>query len=198
MILEGLVTSLNSAGDVNLAPMGPIVDESMTRLILRPFQTSTTFQNLRQQPFGVFHVVDDVLLIAQAALHRLESMPETFPAARIPGRVLKDCCRWYEFEVTVCDESSERTRLEANVVHTGRIRDMFGFHRARHAVLEATILATRLHLLPEHEIRAQLAALASPVEKTAGERERQAFALVCDVVDEWYRQAKSTKSNADQ
>ena len=193
MIQEGLVTTLNTAAEVNLAPMGPIVDETMSRLILRPFQTSTTYQNLRQHPYGVFHVVDDVLLIARAALHRLEAIPETFPAERINGRVLKDCCRWYEFEIVSCDDSSERTRLEANVIHGGRVRDMFGFHRARHAVLEATILATRLHLLPEQEIRAQLAALASPVEKTAGPRERDAFALVCDVVEEWYRNKPSAE-----
>lgn len=193
MILEGLVTTLNAAAEVNLAPMGPIVDETMSRLILRPFQTSTTYQNLRQHPYGVFHVVDDVLLIARAALHRLEAIPATFAAERIDGRVLKDCCRWYEFEIVSCDASSDRTRLEANVIHGGRIRDMFGFHRARHAVLEATILATRLHLLAEQEIRAQLAALASPVEKTAGPREREAFALVCDVVEEWYRNRPSAE-----
>lgn len=187
MILEGLVTSLNLVGEVNLAPMGPIVDESMTTLVLRPFQSSTTYQNLRQHPQGVFHVVDDVLLIAQAALHRLDAIPDTFAATQIDGRVLKDCCRWYEFEIVTCDDSSERTRLEAKVIHTGRIRDMFGFHRARHAVLEATILATRLHLLAEDEVRAQLKNLASPVEKTAGPREREAFALVCDVVETWYR-----------
>jgi len=187
MILEGLVTSLNSAGELNLAPMGPIVNETMTRLVLRPFQTSTTFQNLRQRPCGVFHVTDDVLLIAQAALHRLDSIPATFAAESIDGRVLSDCCYWYEFEVVTCDESAERTRLEANVVHAGRVRDMSGFNRARHAVLEATILATRLHLLSESDVRSQLQSLASPVEKTAGPREREAFSLVMDVVDQWYR-----------
>lgn len=188
MILEGLVTSLNAAGEINLAPMGPIVDDAMTRLVLRPFQTSTTFQNLRHRPQGVFHVVDDVLLIARSALHRLDAVPETIPAERIDGRVLKDCCRWYEFEIIDCDDSAERTRLEANVVHCGRIRDMFGFNRAKHAVLEATILATRLHLLPEAEVRARLTDLASPVEKTGGPTEREAYALVCEVVEDWYRQ----------
>jgi hypothetical protein len=187
MILEGLVTSLNTLGEVNLAPMGPIVDPSMASLILRPFQTSTTFQNLRERPTGVFHVVDDVLLIAKAALHRLDAVPETFPAERVEGRVLRDCCRWYEFEVAELDTASERTRLTATVVHMGRGRDFFGFNRAKHAVLEATILATRLHLIPEPEVRAQLQALASPVEKTAGPPEREAFALVLDVVDHWYR-----------
>lgn len=187
MILEGLVTSLNAAGEVNLAPMGPIVDESLQHLVLRPFQTSTTYQNLKQRPYGVFHVVDNVLLIAQAALHRLDTVPETFPAEKIEGRVLKDCCRWYEFEITTCDDSSDRTRLEANIIHSGRLRDMLGFNRAKHAVLEATILATRLHLIPEAEVRSQLAALASPVEKTAGPQERDGFDLVRDVVEDWYR-----------
>ena len=188
MILEGLVTSQNALGEVNLAPMGPIVDPQMTSLILRPFQTSTTFQNLLQRPSGIFHVVDDVLLIAKAALHRLHTVPDTFPAERVDSRVLKDCCRWYEFEITTCDASSERTRLEATIIHSGRVRDFFGFNRAKHAVLEATILATRLHLIPEPEVRAQLQALASPVEKTAGPQEREAFALVNDVVNDWYRQ----------
>lgn len=187
MILEGLVTSLDSTGAVNLAPMGPLVDESMSHLVLRPFQTSQTFRNLATHPYGVFHVVDDVLLIAQSALHRLEHLPEMFPAAQVPGQVLKDSCRWYEFEIIAADTSAERTRLEAKVVHSGRLKDLFGLHRARHAVLEATILATRLHLLKEAEVRAQLAALAIPVEKTAGPRETEAFALVQDVVDTWYR-----------
>ena len=198
MILEGLVTSLNVTGEINLAPMGPIVDASMTRLTLRPFQSSTTFRNLQQRPYGVFHVVDDVLLIAKAALHRLETLPETFPAQRIEGRVLKDCCRWYEFEITHIDTTTERSCLEATVVHSGRIRDLFGLHRARHAVLEATILATRLHLLSEHDVRTQLAALAIPVEKTAGSREREAFDLVCDVVEDWYRTHNSAVESPDE
>src|ERR1043166_8198807 len=46
MILEGLVTTLNADGGVNIAPMGPIVDEAMRHLILRPYQTSRTYANL--------------------------------------------------------------------------------------------------------------------------------------------------------
>lgn len=190
MLLEGLVTSLSSTGELNLAPMGPIVEGDFSRLVLRPFQTSTTYRNLKQRPCGVFHITDDVLLIARAALDRLPAIPETLSAHRIDGRVLADCCRWYEFEIVSCDDSSERTCLEAKVVHVGHVRDFIGFHRARHAVLEATILATRLHLIPEADIRSQLRALASPVEKTASPHEREAFTLVCNYVDEWYRTAQ--------
>ena len=187
MIIEGIVTTLDADDVLNVAPMGPIVDLSMTKLVLRPFQSSTTYRNLKVRPYGVFHVVDDVLLIAQAALDRLECLPPAFAATRITGQVLYDCCRWYEFEIEHIDDSAERTSLAANVVHVGRLRDFFGFNRAKHAVLEATILATRLKRIPESEVRSQLAALAIPVEKTAGERERAAFDLVTKYVDEWYQ-----------
>lgn len=191
MIVEGVVTTLNAQDELNIAPMGPIVDESMSTLRLRPFQTSTTYRNLKSRPYGVFHIVDDVLLIAQAALDHIDPPPRTFATERIEGQILADCCRWYEFEVTSCDDSAIRTDITANVVHTGRLRDMFGFNRAKHAVLEATILATRLHLISETEVRRQLAALAIPVEKTAGVREEAAFAFVWEYVERWYRDQNS-------
>ena len=178
MILEGIVTTLNARGEVNIAPMGPLVDASMTTLLLRPFKTSTTWQNLQLLPCGVFHVVDDVLLLARAAIGRLEQLPEMFPAEKVNGMVLAGACRWYEFEIDQADNSQERSSLQARVLHCGRLRDFFGFHRARHAVLEAAILATRVHLLPPAEIAAQLTALEIPVQKTAGPDEREAFALL--------------------
>tara|TARA_R110002072_G_scaffold295170_1_gene465916 strand:+ start:35950 stop:36528 length:579 start_codon:yes stop_codon:yes gene_type:complete len=182
MILEGMVTTQNSAGDINVAPMGPIVDEAMQSFVLRPFQTSTTYRNLKGHPFGVLHVVDDVLLLAKAAISQLEKTPPVFQAITIPGHVLKSACRWYEFKVETLDDSAERTRIEARVVHSGRLRDFFGFNRAKHAVLEAAILATRIHILPAEEVLAQIDALRSPVAKTAGPNERAAFQLVDNFV----------------
>lgn len=182
MILEGIVTTQNPAGEINVAPMGPIVDDTMRSFELRPFQTSTTYRNLKGHPFGVLHVVDDVELLAKAAISRLQEIPETFQAITIPAYVLKSACRWYEFKVESLDDSDERTSIEARVVHSGRLRDFFGFNRAKHAVLEAAILATRIHLLPADEIVAQIDALRAPVEKTAGPNERAAFQFVDEYV----------------
>jgi len=55
------------------------------------------------------------------------------------------------------------------------------------SVLEATILATRLHLIPEPTVRQQLIPFASAVEKTSGSQERLAFDLVVKYIDDWYR-----------
>ena len=189
MILEGLVTTRNAVGRVNLAPMGPIVDDGMTRLRLRPFQTSQTFRNLKERPCGVLHVVDDALLLAQAAIDRIDPFPETFPAEKIEGDVVRSCCRWYEFTVESCDDSHERAEMIARVVHCGRLRDFFGFNRAKHAVLEGAILATRVHLVPRDELLAAFERLRPAVDKTGGPREVEAFRILERYVRETCRTA---------
>lgn len=178
MILEGIVTSVSSSGEVNIAPMGPIVDESMNELLLRPYKTSKTYLNLREKPQGVLHVTDDVLILARAAIGELEPMPTLVPAEKVSGWVLESTCRWYEFEIDALDDSQDRTQIRARVVHRGRLRDFFGFNRAKHAVVEAAILATRVHLLPREQILSDFERLRIPVQKTAGPAETEAFELL--------------------
>jgi hypothetical protein len=183
MILEGIVTTLSPSGEVNIAPMGPRVDADMRRILLRPFNTAQTYRNLRAHREGVLHVTDDVLLLAKAALGTVEPPPPTFAAAQVKGRVLRDCCRYYEFRVLSVDDREERVRIEAETVHVGRLRDFFGFNRAKHAVVEAAILATRTDFLPLEEIEAEFQKLAVIVGKTGGDAEQQAFAFLREHVD---------------
>ena len=147
MILEGVVTTVSPAGQVNIAPMGPrLLDDpygEVRRFVLRPFRTAQTCANLLTHGEGVLHVTDDVLLLAKAALGDLVPLPPLQAAVGVRGWVLADACRWYEFRVTGCDDRSERVQFEAEVVRTGRRRDFFGFNRAMFAVVEAAILAMR-------------------------------------------------------
>lgn len=189
MILEGLVTTLNEDGSVNIAPMGPIVDESMRDLVLRPFPTSRTYANLKRLKCGVFHVTDDVLLLARAALDQIREIPDLESANVVDGLVLRDCCRWYEFDVESIDESGMRPVFKAVVVHCERRRDFIGFNRAKHAVIEAAILASRLHLIGATGVLEQLERLKVSVDKTGGDQEREAFALVEDFVNDWAKMA---------
>jgi hypothetical protein len=183
MILEGMVTTISPAGAVNIAPMGPHVDESMQRLLLRPFPTSQTYRNLRLHGEGVLHVTDDVLLLARAAIGLVQPLPDLMPATKVKGHVLRDTCRYYEFRVLAIDDREERARIEVEVIYAGRLRDFFGFNRAKHAVVEAAILATRTSVLPLEDIEAEFRKLRVIVEKTGGEREKQAFAILAEHVD---------------
>jgi hypothetical protein len=64
------------------------------------------------------------------------------------------------------------------VVASGTLREFFGFNRAKHAVLEAAILATRTDFLPAAEILSEFARLRVAVDKTGGPAERRAFELL--------------------
>jgi hypothetical protein len=180
MILEGIVTTIGLKGEINVAPMGPRADDTMQRFVLRPYQTATTYRNLKYHGEGVLHVTDDVWLLAQAAIGPVDPPPEMFPAATVRGQVLAGTCRWYEFRVTRLDDREERTTIECEVVHTGRLRDFFGFNRAKHAVVEAAILATRTDFLPITEIRSEFERLAVLVRKTGGDAEHRAFEFLSD------------------
>jgi hypothetical protein len=181
VILEGIVTTLSHDEKLNIAPMGPRVDPAtnLARFELRPYRSSTTYQNLKARGEGVFHVIDDVLLLAQTAIGAaVLPPPATRPADVVAGRILLDACRYYEFRVAELDDREERTTIIAETAAQGRLRDFLGFNRARHAVVEAAILATRTELLALDEMLADFQKLAVLVDKTGGPRERAAFTLL--------------------
>jgi Uncharacterized conserved protein len=182
-IVEGIVVTLDEQGRPNIAPMGPRVDRALSRLVLRPFQTSQTYRNLKLSGCGVFHVIDDVELLARAAIESLEPPPALAFIGDFSCPRLADCCRWFAFCVQSLDDAAERTTIDCRVVNQGDVRPFFGFNRAKHAVLEAAIHATRIGIVPDHVIRADMERLAVIVQKTAGDQERRAFAFVSQYID---------------
>jgi hypothetical protein len=184
LLIEGVVTTLNDDGTPHIAPMGPIVDADFNVLLLRPFRTSTTYQNLKRSRQGVFHVTDDVELLARAAVGQLDTRPPLRRAAAIDGVVLDDACRWYAFRVESLDDAEERTRFVARVCDRGFQREFVGFNRAKHAVVESAILATRIGLLDAAFIRGEFTRLSAFVDKTGGQQERRAFAFLQEYIAE--------------
>lgn len=186
MILEGIITTVNADGTPNISPMGPRVDESLREFVLRPYQTSTTFCNLKRSGEAVFHVTDDVELLAHAAVGVPDPLPPLEPAPGVEGWILTGACRWYALRVHSLNDSQERTEIVCDVVDHGRLRDFFGFNRAKHAVVEAAILATRTSFLPADDVLGQFEQLGVLIEKTGGSAERRAFAFLKKFVSEAY------------
>jgi hypothetical protein len=178
VILETIVTTMDGQGTINFAPMG--VEWGEETIVLKPFLETTTFRNLRDSGAAVVNLTDDALLFAQGAI----SSPQfpSVPAVVVRGAVLQAACSWRELEVLAIDDSPPRSRIDTRVVHRGVTREFIGFNRARNAVLEAAILATRTHLLPPEQIREEYARLQVVVDKTAGPREREAMELLTEYV----------------
>ena len=178
MIVETLVTTLDREGCQNVAPMG--VGWGDDEIVLKPYRETTTFRNLTDHPEAVVNLVDEVAYYVEAALAS-PTYPAK-PAAVVRGVVLEAACSWRELRVRESDISEERARFVCDVVHRGVRREFVGYNRARHAVLEATILATRTRLLPIHTILAEYERLQVIVDKTAGPAERAAMARLADFV----------------
>jgi hypothetical protein len=176
VIIESIVTTIGADGSINCAPMGVEWGEDV--IVLKPFLETATYRNVTATRSAIVNLTDDVRVFARAAI----SNPEypTVPATVVPGVVLADCCAWRELEVRSIDATPPRSRIETVVVHRGVRREFIGFNRARHAVLEAAIYATRLHLLDRAFVESEMARLQVIVDKTAGEREREAMALLAD------------------
>lgn len=178
MIIESILTTLDAGGAVNIAPMG--VEWGEEEIVLKPFLETTTFRNLQATGAAVVNLTDDVMLFAQGAISNAQ-FPAA-PATVVRGVVLEAACSWREVRVRSLDATPPRARVVTGVVHRGVRREFLGFNRARNAVLEAAILATRTHLLPPDQIRDEFARLQVIVDKTAGPREREAMALLTDYV----------------
>ena len=176
MIVESIVTTIAEDGRINCAPMG--VEWGDEVIILKPFLDTATYRNVTAVRSAVVNLTDDVRVFAQAAISN--PVYATVPANVVRGVVLADCCSWRELEVRTVDSTPPRSRIETTVVHRGFRREFIGFNRARHAVLEAAIYSTRLHLLEHEFVRSEIARLQVIVDKTAGEREREAMALLTD------------------
>jgi uncharacterized protein len=171
MIVETVTTTINPDGTVNCAAMG--VEWGDEEIVIKPYRATRTLRNLEARGAAVVNLTDDILLFTEAALD--DPRPPTRPAALVDGAVLADACSWREVTVDAIDASGPRARVTARVVGRGSGREFVGFNRASGAVLEASILASRVRRLPVDEIRAELARIAVVVDKNAGPRERAAM-----------------------
>jgi hypothetical protein len=187
MIRECIVTTLNEEGRVHIAPLGLIVEEG--GFVVAPFHPSTTLDNLRTTPYAIANFTDDVLIFAGCLTGR-KDWP-TRPSIHVPGAVLEGALGHAELAVEHVEEHDQRPRFHCRVAHEASHAPFKGFNRAQAAVIEAAILASRLHMLPRDKIERELGYLQIAVEKTAGPREHEAWRLLVEKIEDHYKHAPS-------
>jgi uncharacterized protein len=177
-LIETVVTTTGSDGEVNCAAMGVRWGEE--EMVFWPFDSTRTLRNLRVHGEAVVHLTDDVLLFVQAALGH--PRPAMRSASAVAGSVIEDANAWREvvvIEITPTADELPRSQVRARVVASGTgTRQPLGLCRARHAALEASIVASRLKWLGADHVWAELARLQELVDKTAGSQERAAMEYV--------------------
>lgn len=171
MIQETIVTTQNSAGKAHIAPMGIHLQDD--HFIILPFRPSTTFDNLLENPVAVLNYCDDVRVFAGCLTGRRDWALQA--ATQVAAPVLACALAHTELQVVQIEDDATRPKLICKAIHTANHAPFTGFNRAQFAVLEAAILVSRLHMLPMAKIDAELAYLRIGFDKTAGDREREAW-----------------------
>lgn len=173
-ILETIVATRNADGSAHVRPYG--LHRDGEDWLFMPFRPSAAIANVAAHPFLTASSPADVRVFAALVTGR--PCGDLVPADRIPAVRLADATAHMELEAVSFSDDPVRPCYRCRVISRAFHGGEAGDNRARAAVIEAAILATRLDRLPAAEIEWSLAPLRTAVEKCAGPREAEAFAWI--------------------
>ena len=179
-IHEVIVTTMSETNQPHLAPMG--ISEVNGHFIIKPFKPSATYNNLKWHRQCTINYTDDVRVFAGALTGR-RSWP-TQPCKQIASEYLAQALAHTELEIIDFDDSDPRASFTGRIVSETTHAPFRGFNRAQSAVIEAAVLTSRLHMLSEDKIKQEIAYLTIAIEKTAGDRELEAWGWLMDKIRE--------------
>lgn len=175
-IHEVIVTTQAADGSAHHAPMG--ISEVNGHFLIKPFKPSSTYDNLRRHGQCVINYTDDVRVYAGALTGR-RSWP-TLSCEKIQGQYLQSALAHTELEVVEIDDGDPRACFKAAVKHEVIHQPFRGYNRAQSAVIEAAILVSRIGMLPKEKFTQERQYLQIAIDKTAGERELEAWEWLMD------------------
>lgn len=173
MIQELIVTTKNTAGAVHLAPMGIHIHGDEVAIL--PFRPSTTLTNLLKTKMAVLNYCDDVRVFAGCLTGRRDW--------KLQNLILENTLAHSEVQLVRVEEDEIRPKLICRILNTVSHAPFLGFNRAQFSVLEAAILVSRLKILPIEKIDSEIAYLKIGLEKTAGERELEAWNWLMEEIE---------------
>lgn len=180
LIREAILTTPAPGGGTHIAPLGFTREDSM--VVLAPFAPSRTLEHLRSFGVAAISHTDDVRVYAGCLTGRRDW--PLVPCEQVGCGRLADALSHHELRVVRIDDDPERPRFFCRELAVAMHRPFPGFNRAQAAVIEGCILVSRLHRIAPDRVARELANLEIAIDKTAGEREREAWGWLKQAVAE--------------
>jgi len=171
MIMETIVTTRARDGHTHIAPMGVRKQDGL--ILLAPFRPSRSLENIEREGSAVINYTDDARIFVGCLTGHWDW--PLYPTVKIDGHRLKHCLGHVELELKHIKDDGKRPELVLRPVHEETHAPFHGFNRAQAALIEASILISRLHILPWEKIKSEIDYLAIAIVKTAGPREQLAW-----------------------
>ncbi len=182
VIYETIISTIDKNSTAHVTPFG--VQKKGELFVIAPFKPSTTLENIVNTQNAVMNLSDDVRIFASAVVRK--QVFEMMPATKIAGFRLAETLAHHELQLVDIVEDAERPQLLMQSVYQETHRPFAGFNRAQAAVIELAVLTSRLQRLPKEKIITERAYLQIAIDKTAGERELQAWAWLIEYIDNFY------------
>ena len=194
MIFETIIISIDLAGSPHLAPFG--IKYEGENIIISPYRPSTTLDNILATKGAVMNLTDDVRVFAASLTNRkvgeLVSINISSQTNKIKGFRLDNCLAHNVLQLLEVRDDATRPQLIMQKVAEFNHKPFAGFNRAQAAVIELAVLVSRLHLLPKDKVMNEIEYLKIAIDKTAGEREWQAWRWLTETIDIFYTEQTRT------
>ena len=193
MIFETIIATVDLAGEPHITPFGVRYEGDL--VVIAPYKPSITLDNILATKCAVINLADDVRFFAAALTYRKfanRKAGELVQANKIKGFRLADCLAHVELELVELRDDATRPQLFMQKVAEFNHRPFAGFNRAQAAVIELAVLVSRLHLLPKDKIMNEIEYLKIAMDKTAGEREMQAWGWLTEAIENFYAEQAGT------
>jgi hypothetical protein len=182
MIFETIISSVDSQGNVHVTPFGIQMQDGL--VVISPYRPSVTLDNILATKHAVMNLTDDVRVFAGALTRR--SAWSVIEADKITGYRLADTLGHKELKLVEIKDDATRPQLFLKIVHEMQHQSFQGFNRAQAAVIELAVLTSRLNFLNKEKVLSEMQYLQIAVDKTAGERELQAWTWLAEKVENFY------------
>lgn len=186
MIYEVIISTMNEDGSSHIAPMG--VSQKADFVVLKPFKPSKTLDNILTRKIAIMNIVTDVRVFAGAVTGRSNFNLVALPDGK--GFFLKDALSYLTLSLAEIHDDEIRSTLYMNKVNVIHLSSFKGFNRAQAAIIEASVLMSRLDLLSQDKIKQEIKYLEIAITKTAGKKEIQAWEWLMEKYENYCKEIK--------
>lgn len=174
-ITEAITTTVSKSGVPNAAPMGIVQRDG--KYFIRMFKDTTTFRNATDTGYLVANFTADARIYAISAFKDLSPDQFQFEENMVPPR-LKEAAGWAYFKC----KSDDVVALEPISAKVAKCMQP-AFNRAFAAVIEATIVGTRLKFYKGEEGVRKIREYEVTVKKCGSPADIEAMKILKEILD---------------
>jgi len=179
MIIETIVSTIDNDEKVNFSPFG--IKKNKNKIYISPYIPSKTLLNLESTKCAVVNYTDNTSFFVDCIIGNKKFKKKK--CKKFPGFFLEDCFGYEQVKVKKIIKDKLRPTFVCEIDKSFQIKSYEGHNRAKASIIEACILASRVHLLDKKKILNELSYLSISVNKTAGSLEEKSWKKILKYIN---------------